>query len=464
MRHPRRVSDKYSLQFKVFIVDLFSKLRESGYGRARSFLCKFFDISLSTFSSWVSDARQHTSLLHRNDRYGGWNSPFVDAILLPAANREILLQQSPTVCSARQTSELVHRSGFGTRLRALQAVSLASQMHTITRRTDLPVALPDSLLQRSACSDIRPYLDSRFDGDFRSRCFRLLLPRSLADSQRLHLSRHSAVYFWQWPTTDAGRYGMAAYIIKVYRDRLPYLYEKAAFVMLTLGFNHGAVDKSLVRFFCFPVTELQYPLPDAGPTLNVSLIFEHFAAMTKSELRSCFRQGFSTVWVVFAQIITAVGALHAAGLSHCDIKPGNLLVRVAADIVTLKLIDFSCAQPLGSVGCRAGTAGYRALEVLGGSRSFKWSSAQDIFSCAVTMCSLVAGTHVIELPEQSTLNDERAAVRKFVADLEPSLLQFDSFGYWDAIDRPDFQRFCRIIGRMIGPSRISVTELSEMLR
>ena len=452
---------KYTPEFKTFVIKIFSKFALSGFGHARSTICKLFDIPASTLSSWVTKSLPRLSTaVRRGDRHGGWVSPFMAVNVVPATVESRSLTRTVVTTKPKFNSDA--GASFGLRARAVRMVTVASQMEAPQETVKHTERGCVSLLQRASGTNLRPFLGLGVENQFLKRFRCLQLPRSLSDAAEIHCSRHSAVYIWQWGVLSSlDDFVLGHFVIKVFKDRLAYLNEKAAFAEISRGFTNGAIAVELTSLFCFPVVEYSCQLPSAGVLPSSTFVFEHFPLMSLSEVRSCIQQNFDRAWQLLNQLMIALSAVHAAGLVHCDVKPGNVLVRVVVGSLELKLIDFSCAHPLGSSGSRAGTGGYRALEVLSDSRRFLWSSSQDIYSCAVTVCSFVAGRNIIDIPDRSTVA-EREAVRTFCSSPEQHLLQFSAFVYWREIDAPEFQRFCSVVSRMVNVPRASVREIREL--
>lgn len=63
---------------------------------------------------------------------------------------------------------------------------------------------------------------------------------------------------------------------------------------------------------------------------------------------------------LLSQCIDAIGALHAVGLVHCDIKSTNVLIEASTG--RIRVIDFDIATELGRSRTSIGTRGYRRRE------------------------------------------------------------------------------------------------------
>ncbi|MGA8113603.1 MAG: serine/threonine-protein kinase, partial [Actinocatenispora sp.] len=107
-----------------------------------------------------------------------------------------------------------------------------------------------------------------------------------------------------------------------------------------------------------------------------------------------------------AQLADALEALHAKGIVHCDIKPGNVLVTPDD---TAKLIDFGISRRASSDGTLpargrfGGTPWYRAPEVVHGHEP---TPASDLYSLGVTLYAAVEG-----MPAPEWVGDPRAELR-----------------------------------------------------
>jgi len=94
-------------------------------------------------------------------------------------------------------------------------------------------------------------------------------------------------------------------------------------------------------------------------------------------------QPAAQVAAVGAQMAAALAVLHANGLCHGDIKPGNILVT-SSPWPWARLIDFSLAAR-GRKSSVSGTFRYMAPEALGGAREER----SDIYSLGATLAELL---------------------------------------------------------------------------
>ncbi|GAA4843836.1 serine/threonine-protein kinase [Saccharopolyspora rosea] len=101
-----------------------------------------------------------------------------------------------------------------------------------------------------------------------------------------------------------------------------------------------------------------------------------------------------------AQVASALGAAHAAGVVHRDIKPGNILL---GDNGTVKITDFGISRAQGDVqvtktGMLAGTPAYLSPDVAMGQEP---TPASDVFSLGATLYAAIEGRPPFGLNENT---------------------------------------------------------------
>ncbi|MEU5834571.1 serine/threonine-protein kinase [Streptomyces diacarni] len=108
---------------------------------------------------------------------------------------------------------------------------------------------------------------------------------------------------------------------------------------------------------------------------------------------------------VAAQLCSALAAVHAVGVVHRDLKPGNVMVRPDGRVVILDLGIASVGAPdvtrLTRTGALVGTPVYMAPEQATGGSAV--GPAADLYALGVVLYELLAGRTPFEAPEAAGL-------------------------------------------------------------
>ncbi|RZS36438.1 protein kinase-like protein [Herbihabitans rhizosphaerae] len=122
------------------------------------------------------------------------------------------------------------------------------------------------------------------------------------------------------------------------------------------------------------------------------LVMEHFASESLAKgLAGKRRLSPKRAAAIGAQVADALSAVHAKGVVHRDVSPGNVLVGSGG---TAKLTDFGISRSVAgdvtvtATGDVVGNPGYMAPEVARGDRA---SAASDVFSLGATLYAAVEG-------------------------------------------------------------------------
>ena len=103
------------------------------------------------------------------------------------------------------------------------------------------------------------------------------------------------------------------------------------------------------------------------------------------------------------QLATAVGAVHAEGVLHRDIKPGNVLLSSDG---TVKLTDFGIALQEGTrmtvTGMVLGSPAYMSPEQLAGQRD-AISEQTDVYALGVVLYECIEGLDPLRVPRHEDL-------------------------------------------------------------
>ena len=130
-----------------------------------------------------------------------------------------------------------------------------------------------------------------------------------------------------------------------------------------------------------------------------------------------------TVLAIAREIALGVTALHAVGITHCDIKPSNVLMMVEDGGYSLKVIDYGIAHRTtdGTRDTIAGTPSCMAPEQWRGSPSSK----SDVYALGCMMFELITHEPLFSgtIPQLAIAHCEQMPVRpsSYLPGIDPAL-------------------------------------------
>ena len=120
--------------------------------------------------------------------------------------------------------------------------------------------------------------------------------------------------------------------------------------------------------------------------------------------------------LIVIDVCRAVGAVHAVGLLHRDIKSGNVMREEGGRIL---LMDFGLTLESGIENDPSGTPAYMAPELLSGRPA---TIASEIYAIGVLLFHLLTGRYPVEGANLGELRSAHAAgTRRTVLDVRPDL-------------------------------------------
>jgi eukaryotic-like serine/threonine-protein kinase len=122
--------------------------------------------------------------------------------------------------------------------------------------------------------------------------------------------------------------------------------------------------------------------------------------------------------LVGIDVSRAVGAVHAAGFIHRDIKAGNVMRETGGRIL---LMDFGLTYESGADFNRSGTPAYMAPEILAGEPA---TVASDVYAIGVLLFNLLTGRYPVEGRDLDRLRAAHdTGARVTLLDVRPDLPQ-----------------------------------------
>jgi serine/threonine protein kinase/Tfp pilus assembly protein PilF len=120
--------------------------------------------------------------------------------------------------------------------------------------------------------------------------------------------------------------------------------------------------------------------------------------------------------LVGIDVCRAVGAVHAAGLLHRDIKAGNVMREEGGRIL---LMDFGLTHERGSGNDPSGTPAYMAPELLSGQPA---TIASEVYAIGVLLFHLLTGQYPVEGADLGALRAAHSSgTRRTILDVRPDL-------------------------------------------
>jgi eukaryotic-like serine/threonine-protein kinase len=129
----------------------------------------------------------------------------------------------------------------------------------------------------------------------------------------------------------------------------------------------------------------------------------------------------ATVGRIMRQVLSALDAVHSAGIAHADVKADNIMITGEPGSERAILIDFGLARRIREQReptrpIMVGTMGYMAPELVDGSAA---SVRADIYSVGVVLFEMLAGR--LPFARESTLPSEPPALGALRPDVPPKL-------------------------------------------
>lgn len=153
--------------------------------------------------------------------------------------------------------------------------------------------------------------------------------------------------------------------------------------------DQAIMEHEVARRFDHGMLRRSFKLIKQRTFLRVSEVLVLMEMVDGLTLEQASLSDMARLVAICQQAATGLGAMHAAGYVHADIKPNNIMVTDAGSI---KIIDFGQSCPIGTVKERIqGTPDYIAPEQVDRKTI---TAATDVFNLGATMYWLITRRHV----------------------------------------------------------------------
>lgn len=209
---------------------------------------------------------------------------------------------------------------------------------------------------------------------------------------------------------------------------------KVALKFLSADRNADVTARSRFTQEAMAASALNHPgictIHDIGESKDgrLYIAMAHYEGRTVRELLESGPLEIDIATRIVSQVAGALAKAHAAGITHRDIKPGNILVTEDGQAV---ILDWGIAKLGRSSGLTEtdqllGTAGYMSPEQL---RGHEVGSPSDVWSLAVVCYEMLAGRRPFDAAHRhaemfSILNQDPRDVREFRPEVPAELAGF----------------------------------------
>jgi serine/threonine protein kinase len=179
-------------------------------------------------------------------------------------------------------------------------------------------------------------------------------------------------------------------------------------------------NPSVVRLIDWGVTNDTEQRYEIQEYLDVGDLYDFVASKGQVlEGRKIIPQDSQIAFMIVSELFLAIKTVHAAGLSHHDIKPSNILVKKTSPQLDLVLADFGLAVDANYTIFQSkimATIAYQSPESIGAGRG---GPKRDYWAMGMTIAEILTGCHPFADPHQPDTLLSEAAIKDHLWNKRP---------------------------------------------